>query len=146
MSRIIDEFRGLISPIIPRGKANWRLMMVHTLTLLATLRLDTSWNLTRKSVETALSVVSLLNHIHPEELKPINPMIGFLWYGVGQVLIDESHRLSEVLGSSLSLDGDEIKITEAINLLCYFMEECGQDCPYIGEWLLRIPTHPRQSR
>lgn len=140
MSRIIDEFHGLISPIVPGGKANWRLMIVHTLTLLAMLRLDTSWNSTR-SVETALSVISLLNHIHPEELKPINPMIGFLWYGVGQVLVDESHRLGEASGSSLSLDGNETKITEAINLLCYYMEECGHDCPYIGEWLL-LNAHP----
>ena len=142
MSRIIYEFHGLISPIVPGGRANWRLMMAHTLTLFAMLRLDTSRNSTRKSVKTALAVISLLNHTHPEELKPINPMIGFLWYGVGQMLVDESHRLGETSGSSLSLDGNGAKIAEAINLLCYYMEECGHDCPYIGEWLLLNPHTP----
>jgi len=132
MCSIVDDFRGTISPVIPGGKANQRLVTVHTLTILAMLRLDTSPNWTRKSIEAALYVVSLLDHVHPEELKPINPMIGFLWSGAGQVLIDESSRLGVVAESGLSPDGDENEITEAISRLCYFMEECGHDCPYIG--------------
>lgn len=136
MRRIIDDFRETIPPIVPGGKTNQRLMTVHTLTLLAVLRLDTSSNWTTKSIETALSVISLLDHIHPEELKPINPVIGFLWSGAGQVLIDESYRLGEDSGSYLSSDGNEGKIAEAIDRLCYLMEECGRDCPYICVWLL----------
>ena len=132
MCRIIDDFRETISPVVPGGKANRRLVTVHTLTLLAVLRLDTSSNWTTKSIKAALSVISLLDHIHPEELKPINPLIGFLWSGAGQVLIDESYRLGEASGSSLSSGGNEGKIAEAINRLCYFMGECGHDCPYIG--------------
>lgn len=144
MCQIIDNFRETIAPIVPGAKVNRRLVMVHTLTLLAVLRLDTSPSWTRKSVEAALSAISLLDHIYPDELKPINPMIGFLWSGAGQVLIDERYRLSEASGSGLPSDRDENKITEAINRLCYFMEECGRGCPYIGVFF-SIPIHPSQS-
>ena len=146
MSRIIDDFRGTISPVAPGGKTNRRLVTVHTLTLLALLRLDTSSSWTTKSVEAALSVVSLLDHIYPEELRPINPMLGFLWSGAGQVLIDECSRLREVPGSSSPSDGNENKITEAIKRLCYFMEECGHDCPYIGVCLLLYTHTPVSGR
>lgn len=139
MCRIIDDFRETIPPIVPGGKANRRLMTVHTLTLLAVLRLDTSSNWTTKSIEAALSVISLLDHIHPEELKPINPVIGFLWSGVGQVLIDESYRLGGDSGSNLSSGGNEGTISAAIDRLYYLMEECGRDCPYICVWLLSYP-------
>ena len=141
MCNIVDDFRGTISPVVPGGKTNQRLVTVHTLTLLAMLRLDTSPNWTRKSIEAALSVVSLLDHVHAEELSPINPMIGFLWSGAGQVLIDESSRLTA--GPDLSSDGNENKIAEAINRLRYFMEQCGHDCPYIGVWL---PCHTLPPR
>lgn len=141
MCGIIDDFRETISPVVPGGKVNRRLLTVHTLTLLALLRLDISSNWTKKSVEVALSVVSLLDHIRPEELKPINPMFGFLWSGAGQVLIDESSRLGGTSGSSLS-DNNESKIEEAMNQLRYFMEECGRDCPYIGTYLLLYIARP----
>ena len=130
MGRTIDDFRETISPVVPGSKANRRLVTVHTLTLFAMLGLDTPSSWTRKGVEAALSIVSLLDHIYPEELKPMSPIIGFLWSGAGRVLIDESSRLGEASGSVLS---PENKIEVAAKRLCYFMEECGRDCPYIGE-------------
>ncbi|KAF9649176.1 hypothetical protein BDM02DRAFT_1941948 [Thelephora ganbajun] len=143
LCRIIDDFRGTISPVVPGGKANRRLVIVHTLAVLATLRLDISPNWTKKSIEAAFYVISILDNIYPEELKPVNPMIGFLWSGVGQVLIDESSRLATASGSSLPSDENEDKIEEAINQLCYFMEECGRDCPYIAIQHKRLEARRR---
>jgi len=97
MGRTIDDFRETNSPVVPGGKANRWLMMVHTLTLLTILRLS------------------------------ISPV------GQGRAL--KRHLLSSGRNGS--------KIEETINQLCYFVEESGHDCPYIGAWLLfhtRLPV------
>jgi len=101
--------------------------------LLASIRLDVSPTWTKSSVDNALAAVALVNDTSLEHIGNVNPILGFLFTAVGQVLIDELIRIRGLASRSEEDTEQEAKMKNATDRLIVALRACGAECPYICE-------------
>jgi hypothetical protein len=133
MRHAIQAFKDTIAPLADGANAQDPLIIIHTIVLLASIRLDVAPSWTKNSVENALEAVALVDYASFEYIGHVHPILGFLWTAIGQVLIDELIRIRGLASKSREDTEQEAGMKNAADRLIVALRACGVDCPYICE-------------
>ena len=133
MYHATQEFRDTIAPFAVGANIQDALVIIHTMILLASIRLDVAPSWTKSSVNDALAVVALVDDASFEYIGHVHPILGFLLTAVGQVFIDELIRIRGLPSKSKEDTEEEAKMKNATDRLAVALKACGADCPYICE-------------
>jgi hypothetical protein len=133
MHHATQAFKDTIAPLAVEANIQDPLIIIHTTILLTSIRLDVAPSWTKSSVENGLAVVALVDGASFEYIGHVHPILGCLWTGVGQVLIDELIRIRKLASKSEEDIEQETKVKNATDRLAVALKVCGADCPYICE-------------
>jgi hypothetical protein len=133
MRHAMQAFKNTIAPLTAGANIQDPLVVIHTMILLASIRLDTSPTWSRHSVESALAAVALVDDTSFEYLGHVQPILGFLLTGIGQVLVDELARIRGLASKSQEDAEQEAKMKDATDRLVVVLRACGAESPYICE-------------
>jgi len=133
MRHATQAFKDTIAPLAVGANIQDPLVVIHTMILLASIRLDVAPSWTKASVENALAAVALVDDATFDNSGDVYPILGSLLAAVGQVLIDELIRLRGLASKSEEDTEREVKVKNAADRLGGVLEACGADCPYICE-------------
>ena len=131
-----QAFKDTIAPLGAGANIQDPLIVIHTMILLTSIRLDIAPSWTRSSVEDALAAVALVDSASFEYIGQVYPILGSLLTAVGQVLVDELTRIRGLASKSKEDDEQEMKMKNATDRLAVVLRACGADCPYICGYML----------
>jgi len=133
MRHATQAFKDTIAPLAVGANIQDPLVVIHTMILLASIRLDVAPSWTKASVENALAAVALVDDATFSNSGHVYPILGSLLAAVGQVLIDEWIRIRGLASKSEEDTEREMKVKNAADRLDGVLGACGADCPYICE-------------
>lgn len=140
MRHATQAFKDTIAPLPAGANIHDSLVIIHTMILLASIRLDTSPTWSKHSIETALAAVALVDRTSLEYIGHANPILGLLLTAIGQVLVDELARVRGLARNSEDDADQEAKMKNAADRLAVALSACGAESPYICKQLVRTPT------
>ena len=133
MRHATQAFKDTIAPLAVGANIQDPLVVIHTMILLASIRLDVALSWTKASVENALAAVTLVDAATFSNGGHVYPILGFLLVAIGQVLIDELIRIRGLASMSKEDTEREMKIKNAVDRLDGVLRACGANCSYICE-------------
>ena len=137
MRHATRAFKDTIAPLAAGANIQDPLVVIHTMILLASIRLDVAPSWTKASVESALAAVALVDGASFNNSGHVYPILGSLLAAVGQVLVDELIRIRGLTSKSGEDTEREMKVKNAVDRLDGVLGSCGADCPYICEYYAR---------
>jgi hypothetical protein len=78
-------------------------------------------------------MVALVDNTSFEYTGHVNPILGFLLTAIGQVLVDELHRLRGLVMKSQDDADQEAEMKNAADRLAVALRACGAESSYICE-------------
>ena len=133
MRHATQAFKDTIAPLALGANIQDPLVVIHTMILLTSIRLDMAPSWTKASVDNALAAVALVGDAMFGHTGHVYPILGSLLAGIGQVLIDELIRIHGLASKSEEDIEREAKVKSAADRLDVALGACGVDCPYICE-------------
>ena len=133
MRHATQAFKGTIAPLGVGANIQDPLVVIYTMILLTSIRLDMAPSWTKASIDSALAAVELVGDAMFGHTGHVYPILGSLLAAVGQVLIDELIRIRGLASTSEEEMEREMKLKNAADRLDVVLGTCGVDCPYICE-------------
>ena len=133
MRHATQAFKSTIAPLAVGANIQDPLIIIHTMVLLALIRLDVAPTWTESSVDNALAAVALVDGTSFEYIGNVNPILGFLLTAIGQVMVDELIRIRRLASKSKVDTEEEEKLKDATDRLALTLRACGAESPYIRE-------------
>ena len=133
MRNATQAFQDTIAPLAVGANVQDPLIIIHTMVLLAFIRLDVAPTWTKNSVKNALAAVALVDNTSFEYIGNVDPILGFLLTAIGQVLIDELIRIRGLASKSEADTEQGRMMKNAADRLGVVLRACGAESPYICE-------------
>ena len=143
----MQAFKDTIAPLSAGANIQDPLVVIHAMILLASIRLEASPAWGKHSVESALTMVALVDDTSFEYTGHVNPILGYLLTAIGQVLVDELVRIRGSANKSKEDADREAEMKDAADRLAVALQACGAESPYICECSVQtlIVAAPRSN-